>query len=129
MQIQLEIRGRFRIEHHSNAPHGGRNLLQHFDPFAAHRKFERGEARDIAARARQTLHKALAHRIRNRHEYDRYSPRLPLERRQAFGGTSQDDIGCQSHQFGYCGLGTVRLICCPAIVDVQVAALGPAKRG
>jgi hypothetical protein len=71
----------------------GRELLERLEPLAAHRRLEIGEARDIAAGARQTRYKAAANGIGNVHENDRRIARQRSQNRERRITLDEEYIG------------------------------------
>src|SRR5215472_17589388 len=100
--------------------------LEKTEPLFSERKLKPGEARDIATRPRQACNKALADRIADTYEHDRYGvSRLPQcgDARRSDGKYHVRRCADQLRRVGLdaCSVGASR-----AIVDLQVAALAPA---
>src|SRR5262244_2006516 len=74
-------RSDFRVVKKSDPGDARRQFLEKLEPLSSERELKRGEARDIAARPRQACNEALADRIADTCENDRYRPCRLLQRR------------------------------------------------
>jgi hypothetical protein len=70
IQVNLNIRGSFRVIHGGDPRDTRCNLLEQLEPFADHARLEIDEASDVATWPRQTRDKAAADRIDNVREND-----------------------------------------------------------
>jgi hypothetical protein len=71
MHEEIRIDGGVRVEQDVGVGGGRRDLLEELRPFAGDRRFEIGEAGDIAARTSKACDKAAADRIGRHDEHDR----------------------------------------------------------
>src|SRR5215472_534435 len=67
---EWEIRCRCWIENHCSSCNGRPNLMDSLDPFAAHRKLERGKTRNVSTWTSEIGNEALPNRIGNIDEDD-----------------------------------------------------------
>src|SRR5262249_38074451 len=104
-----------------------RNLLEQFKPFPAQIVLELHESGGIAARPRQAIDKAGADRIGDIHEHDWHRARRLQQRRHSRRATGQDYVRRECGQF--CGVlaNVVGVAHAPAMIDPQVAAVGPTR--
>src|SRR6516164_2057502 len=119
-------RPEFWVEQKSDPCDARCQSLEKTEPLFSERKLKPGEARDIAARPRKACNKALADRIADSHEHDRYGvSHLPQcdDARRSDGKYHLWRCADKLRRVGLdaCGVGASR-----AIVDLQVAALAPA---
>jgi hypothetical protein len=70
-EIILIMRRDLRVHHEGDARERRRNLFQDSEPFADHRRLEKHEPRDVAARTRKARDISRGNRIRHADEDDR----------------------------------------------------------
>jgi hypothetical protein len=105
---------------------GAISLIQ-LDPFAAQRELEIGKAREIASRPRQTGDQAGGDRIAHLHEHDRNLAGFAAGRDGHRSGVGDQQIAAQFEQLLDGRPHALGVAGGPAIVDLKVAALGPAE--
>jgi hypothetical protein len=116
----------FRVEKKSGPGDARRQFLEKLDPLFSKRELKRGKARDIAARPRQALNKALADRIADTCENDRYCACRLLQRRDTRRSDGKYHFRPYTDQFRRVKLYAFRIGTSPMIIDLQVAAFAPA---
>src|SRR5262249_27391287 len=101
-------------------------LLEDFDPVAAHRGFDIGEAGDIAARTRKARNDAVPDRIGHRGEYDRYAAGCLQHSDRRRSTVDENRFGCGCHKLHGEGADAVGVRAGPAVVDANIVTLAPA---
>src|SRR5262249_45928938 len=101
-------------------------LLEDFDPVAAHRGFDIGEAGDIAARTRKARNDAVPDWIGHRGEYDRYAAGCLQQSDRRRSTVDENRFGCGCHKLHGEGADGVGVSACPAVVDSDIVTLAPA---
>jgi hypothetical protein len=96
-------------------------------PLAADRRFEDLEARDIATWPCLAGDKSAADCVHDLGEHDRDRAGQPLKLGQGRTAQGHDHIRCRTDHFGSRGLYPFRIARVLAILDPDVAALGPAQ--
>src|SRR5262249_26993700 len=104
-----------------------RDFFQKLQKFAAKAVFERGETRSIATRPRHAIDQASTDRVSDQHEHDRYAIRCLQQRSQWGSPICQNDIRRKCDQFRRVFPSVRRITAAPSIVDLQIAAVGPAE--
>src|SRR5262249_55826592 len=104
----------------------GSNFLQKFQPFCAHLVVDICEPGKVAAWLCQAGTKAAADGIGNLGKYDRHSPRRLLQCGHGWSARSKDNVWRQCYQFS-CSFRIVGITGVPAIVDLQIATIGPTQ--
>src|SRR6516164_4064623 len=115
------------IAQHRHPFYAGRDLLKQFQPFCADAVFERRKSSDVAAWAREAVNKAGADRIRHQHENDRHGASYLLQRSSGLLASGQDYVRRERDQFGRILPKTRYIAQGEAVVDLHIAALGPAQ--
>jgi hypothetical protein len=116
-----------RIPKHQRARHGRRDLFEQRQPLSRQAEFERQEAGDVAARPREVVDKAGAHRIWDDREYDRHGTGRLQQGTHSHAAIGDNDIRCERDQF------RCKLECLgwvprrPAGIDLDVATNDPAE--
>src|SRR5215813_4084383 len=94
--------------------------------FPAHAVFVEGKTGDVAARPRETIDKAGAHRIGDIHEHNRHAASGLLQRRYSRAASGEDEIRGESDQFR-CVLPRLDVACCPAGLDLHIVTASPTQ--
>src|SRR6516165_3151915 len=103
-----------------------RNLLEQFEPLAAQRVLDSGEAGDIAGRPRQTCYEATADRIGNVRKDDGDGASFLQQHRRSWCGMRKNEVRMQRDEFFRESLPFFRVVgWCPARIDRDFSALYP----
>jgi len=94
--------------------------------FPAHAVFVEGKTGDVAARPRETIDKAGAHRIGDIHEHDRHAAGGLLQRRYSRAASGEDEIRGESDHFRRV-LPRLDVACCPAGLDLHIVTASPTQ--
>ncbi len=128
LQEETATAGRgLRIEDDTDACGSGRDLLEQFDPLAAHRRFEIGKAGDVAAGPCQVGDESVAHGIGDRDKHYRDGRGLIRHRLQGRRGLANNQVRFQTDQLPGVIADPIDVAGAKAIGDRNVAALLPAK--
>ena len=119
-------RGR-RVIHQDGAGDPRHDLLEQFDPFAAQRRLDVDETRDVATRTRKTFDESAADGIGNDDEHDGDGFGFVLKGGGDPGGVSQQHIGLQCDQFIREGVHPIDIGGGIADDDLDVATLHPSQ--
>jgi hypothetical protein len=115
------------IERERDPRDAGRDLLEHLQHLADDRELEKGQPGGVAAWPRQAGDEALPDRIGDRDEHDRDGAHLQGKRRQRRRGGGDDQVRFELDQLLGERPRPGRIAAIPAIVDAQVATLGPSE--
>src|SRR5215471_19716143 len=126
-RVLAYTRGYSRVPNDPNTLHMGSNFLEQSQPFRTHFVVDIREPGHIAARLCQACYKATANGIGNLNKYDRHSPRRLLQSGQSWGARRKDDVRRQCHQFRCSFRNKVEITSIPTILNLQIAAVGPAQ--
>src|SRR5215471_2806107 len=103
-----------------------RNLLEQFEPLAAQRVLDSGEAGDIAGRPRQTCYEATADWIGNVRKDDGDGASFLQQHRRSWCGMRKNEVRMQRDEFFRESLPFFRVVgWCPARIDRDFLALYP----
>src|ERR1700676_132951 len=127
LQVIFGVRGRLRIEHHTNPRHARRNLLEQFQPLLDQRCFKIDKAGDVATRTRQAFDKTAADRIGDDYEDKRDGLGLAMQRGSHRRGVGQDHLWLQRYQLFRKLPRPINVPRSPTVVDAKVAVLEPSK--
>src|SRR5262249_1104601 len=104
------------------------NLAERLQPLSTHRRLERDEAGNIAARVRQTSHEAATHRVRAADENDRYGPGRLLQGGDHWRALRKQHVGARIHQISRIVAQAIQLTGCKTNVNSQIVRLAPPRR-
>src|SRR6516164_3956033 len=103
-----------------------RNLLEQFEPLAAQRVLDSGEAGDIAGRPRQTCYEATADRIGDVRKDDGDGASFLQQHRRSWCGMRKNEVRMQRDEFFRESLPFFRVVgWCPARIDRDFLTLYP----
>src|SRR5262249_28579238 len=122
-----DVGRRLRIEHETYSVCSRCDLLQHFRPFAWHRRLKTGEARDIPAWSRKVGDETVPDRIGHLNEDDRDALGLLAQCedwgrsvRNKYVRPERDEFSCQCRE-------PSRISGSPTVIDVQITAVDPTQ--
>ena len=115
------------IPQHRHPFYARRDLFEQLQPFCADAVFERRKTSDVAPWVREAVNKAGADRIRHQHENDRHGASYLLQRSSGLLASGQDYVRRERDQFGRILPKTRYIAQGEAVVDLHIAALGPAQ--
>ena len=115
------------IPQHRHPFYAGRDLFKQFQPFCADAVFQRRKSSDVASWAREAVNKASTDRIRHQHENDWHGASCLLQRPSGLLASGQDCFRRERDQFGRILPKTRHIAEGEAVVDLHIAALGPAQ--
>src|SRR5262245_3713946 len=116
-----------RIEDDCNVPQPRRNLFEQAKPFRHHRRDVDAEPGNIAARAREALHKALSNGIGGENKDNWNGAGHWLQHRYSWSCARQDRIRTQANQFVRISFVECRIASSKAVVDSNIPALDPTQ--
>ena len=108
--------------------HVRRDLLEQFHPFCGEAVLKLGKACNVAAGPGQTFDEARANWVDDLHKHHRDGAGRLHHRRHDDAAGNQDDVGPKRDYFRREFADTLGIVCGPAIVNQQIAAIGPIQR-
>src|SRR5262245_57971874 len=125
--IAGDKRGRLRIEQKCEPRNARRHFLEHFHPFAHHRRFVSGEPGNVSTRMGQVGDEAGADWIGNLNEHDWNGAGFFLEGGDCWGHVTNNYVRLQYDQRLREGLDPGGIAGGPAMIKSKVAALHPSQ--
>ena len=119
--------GQRGIAQHAHSRYGRCDLLQQFQPFRAHAVFKVDETGGVAARPCQAIDESRGDGIGDLHEHNRHRAGHLQQGPHGDAVGRKDHIGRKSGQLGGVPADVVGIAASPAVFDLHVAAVGPAK--
>src|SRR5262245_13440806 len=125
--IADDKRGRLRIEQKCEPRNARRHFLEHFHPFAHHRRFVSGEPGNVSTRMGQVGDEAGADWIGNLNEHDWNGAGFFLEGGDCWGHVTNNYVRLQCDQRLRESLDPGGIAGGPAMIKSKVAALHPSQ--